>query len=124
MMFLASTGENFFQLLIVLFCFVAVLGLTYLTTKWIAGYQKGLSGKKNLEVVETMQLAANKYVQIIRVGLDVYYVIGVGKEEISLLGQVTREQLMEFPETDGNSGAPVVGFDEILKKFRDKLPKK
>ena len=57
--------SNFFQLLGVLVIFVLVLGLTYLTTKWIASYQKDRSFSKNLQVVETLKLSTNKYIQII-----------------------------------------------------------
>ena len=75
MILLSSTGENLFQLIVVLFCFVIVLALTYYVTRWIAGYQKSQSINKNLAVVETLKLTTNKYVQLIQAGKDTYYVI-------------------------------------------------
>ena len=65
MILLSSTGENIFQLIIVLFCFLIVLALTYYVTRWIAGYQKSQSISKNLSVVETLKLTTNKYIQLI-----------------------------------------------------------
>ena len=100
MILLTSTGESIFQLLVVLFCFVIVLALTYYTTRWIAGYQKSHSFHKNLAVVETLKLTNNKFIQLIQVGKDTYYVIAIGKDEISFLGQVDQEQLKEISDKE------------------------
>ena len=100
------------------------LGLTYLTTKWIASYQKGRSFNKNLQVVETLKLTTNKYIQIIRAG-DAYMAIGIGKDEITFLTMLTKEQLnAESLEELENSSGTVENFSEVLKKFKDHLPKK
>lgn len=116
--------SNFFQLLGVLVIFVMVLGLTYLTTKWIASYQKGRSFNKNLQVVETLKLTTNKYIQIIRAG-DAYMAIGIGKDEITFLTMLTKEQLnAESLEELENSSGTVENFSEVLKEFKDHLPKK
>ena len=116
--------SNFFQLLGVLVIFVLVLGLTYLTTKWIASYQKGRSFSKNLQVVETLKLTTNKYIQIISAG-DAYMAIGIGKDEITFLTMLTKEQLnAESLEELENSSGTVENFSEVLKKFKDHLPKK
>ena len=85
MILLASAGESIFELIVVLVIFVGILFLTYYTTKWIAGYQKGRMVNQNLELIETLKITNNKYVQIIRAGKDKYLVIGVGKDEISRL---------------------------------------
>ena len=97
MILLSSTGESLFQLLIVLFCFVVVLVLTYYTTRWIAGYQKSQSISRNLSVVETLKLTTNKYIQLIQAGKDTYYVIAIGKDEITVLGQLSGDELRELP---------------------------
>ncbi len=121
-----STGSvnSFFQLLGVLVIFVLVLLLTYFTTKWIASYQKGRSYNKNLQVIETLKLTTNKYIQIVKAG-DAYMVIGLGKDEITFLTMLTKEQLSEetLEELENNSGT-VESFSEVLKKFKDHLPKK
>ena len=118
MILLSSTGENLFQLIVVLFCFVFVLALTYFVTRWIAGYQKSQSINKNLAVVETLKLTTNKYVQLIQAGKDTYYVIAIGKDEITVLGELSAEQLKELP-SDAKGD-----FADALQKFKDYLPKK
>ena len=46
-----AQGSSYAQFITVLLVFVVVLGITALTTKWIAGYQKGQSFNRNLKVV-------------------------------------------------------------------------
>lgn len=106
MILLSSTGENIFQLIIVLFCFLIVLALTYYVTRWIAGYQKSQSISKNLSVVETLKLTTNKYIQLIQAGKDTYYVIAIGKDRDHVLGQLQRRAVKRnaFPEYDDPDG--------------------
>ena len=125
MILLSSTGESIFQLLVVLFCFVVVLVLTYYTTRWIAGYQKSHTFSRNLSVVETLKLTPNKYIQLIQAGKDTYYVIAIGKDEISLLGEITKEQLKEIPLSEEGEIPTAKGdFEDILNKVKEHLPKK
>ena len=90
-----SSFSSFMQLLGVLLIFVFVLIITYFTTKWIAGYQKSKSFNKNLRIIETLRLAQNKYIQIIEAG-EVYLVVGIGKDEITMLTTLTKEQLNDI----------------------------
>lgn len=89
---LASGSGSYAQFVAVLVVFVLVLGITALTTKWIAGYQKQQTAGSNIEVVETSRIANNKFVQIVRVG-EKYIAIAVCKETVTLLGEVPSEQL-------------------------------
>ena len=124
MILLSSTGENIFQLIIVLFCFLIVLALTYYVTRWIAGYQKSQSISKNLSVVETLKLTTNKYIQLIQAGKDTYYVIAIGKDEITVLGQLSGEQLKEMPSQNMTIPPAKGDFADALQKFKEHLPKK
>ena len=121
MILLSSTGENIFQLIIVLFCFLIVLALTYYVTRWIAGYQKSQSISKNLSVVETLKLTTNKLIQA---GKDTYYVIAIGKDEITVLGQLSGEQLKEMPSQNMTIPTAKGDFADALQKFKEHLPKK
>lgn len=119
-----SGFSNFMQLLGVLLIFVFVLAITYLTTKWIAGYQKSRSFNKNLKVIETLRLTQNKYIQIIEAG-EVYLVIGVGKDEISMLTTLTKEQLKDLDTYEVTKQKEAgENFQEILNRLKDHLPKK
>lgn len=125
MILLSSTGESIFQLLVVLFCFVVVLILTYYTTRWMAGYQKSHSYNKNLSVVETLKLSNNRYVQLIRVGKHTYYAVAIGKDEVSVIGKIEEEDLVELSDVTSGDIPTVKGdFQDILNKVKERLPKK
>lgn len=89
---LLNTLDSFFQLITLLFIFVVILVLTYFTTRFIAGYQKGKGLGRNIEVIETYKITTNKYIQIIRTG-EQYFAVGVGKDEIHMLTQLDPEKL-------------------------------
>ncbi len=121
----SSIGGGFFQLLGVLLIFVFVLVITYLVTKWIAGYQKGQAIHKNLQVVETLKLTPNKYVQIVEAGTK-YLVIAIGKDEVTLLTTLEKDELKVLPEELQNTDGRKVqeSFQEILDKLKEHLPNK
>lgn len=119
-----SGFSSFMQLLGVLLIFVFVLAITYFTTKWIAGYQKSRTFNKNLQVIETLKLTQNKYIQIVEAG-EVYLVVGIGKDEITMLTTLTKEQLKDLDTYEVTKQTEAgESFQEILKKFKDRLPKK
>lgn len=121
MLLLTSVGESIFQLIIVLFIFVFVLGITYYVTKWLAGYQKAQMFNKNLEVVETLRLTTNKYVQIVRAGEGNYYVLALGKDEVTLLGTIDAEDLKEIDlESQTAENNITLDFKTILEKVSKK----
>jgi flagellar protein FliO/FliZ len=125
MILLSSTGESIYQLIVVLFCFVLVLVMTYYATRWMAGYQKKQSITKNLQVVETLKLSANKYIQLIQAGEDRFFVIAIGKDEITMLGEISAQQLKEIPSAEDMEIPTAKGdFEDILNKFKEHLPKK
>ncbi|MBP3603965.1 MAG: flagellar biosynthetic protein FliO [Lachnospiraceae bacterium] len=107
-----SVADSYLQFMTVLILFVFVLGITYAVTRWIAGYQKNKAICSNLEVVETMRIAGNKYVQIVRAG-GKYLVIAVGKDEVHMLSELTEEELIFSQNQTGN-----IDFGSILDKFK------
>jgi flagellar protein FliO/FliZ len=120
---LDSSFESFLQLIWVLLIFIFVLAITYFTTRWIGGYQKAHSNNKNLAVVETIRVGNNKMICIVRAGIK-YLVVSVGKDEVHLLAELSKEELAELPlETDPGED-PQESFQEVLNKLKDKLPKK
>ena len=119
MLILSAVGESFFQLIFALVVFIGVLALTAFVTKWIAGYQRTQGLNKNLEIVEGIRLASNKYVQIIRAGEDRYFVIAVGKDEVTLLGELSSSELKEIDYTDTSIQLPK-DFKSILENLSRK----
>lgn len=109
MILLAVGMGSYAQLITVLLVFVVVLGITAATTKWIANYQKQQSAGGNIEVIETSRISNTKYIQIIRVG-ETYIAIAVSKDAVTLLGEVSGDQL-KLSGPDRN-----FSFKELLDK--------
>ena len=108
-----GTGDDLARFLTVLLIFVGVLAITLWTTRWIAKYQKMQSSNRNIEVVETCRLTANKYVQILRMG-DTYVAVAVCKDTVTLLGEIPKEQL-DIRSEEGKSS---IDFKGILEKAK------
>ena len=109
---------SYFEFVALLIVFVAVLAATYFFTKWMAGYQKNKTSTGNIEVIETARISTTKYIQIVRIG-GRYVAIGVGKDEITNLGDVSEEELV-FKEVNP---ADNISFKEILDKFKGEKKK-
>lgn len=114
-MTVSNSANSYLQFMTVLILFVFVLAITYWTTKWIAGYQKGKKTNANLEVVETFQIANNKYIQIIRVGQK-YLAVAIGKDSVTMLTEIPEDQLT-FSSSANNEQ---VGFKELFEKMQKK----
>lgn len=99
------------QFITVVVIFILVLGITYLTTKWLAGYQKEKSAGSNVEVLETARITANKYIQIVRCA-DKYLAIAVCKDTVTVLAELEPEQIRI---SEGRQNIKP-DFKEMLKK--------
>lgn len=125
MILLSSSLESFIQLVGALLIFAFVLVITYFTTKWIGGYQKQQMSGRSFQVIDTVRIANNKYVQILKLG-DVYLVVAVGKDEVTMLAKLTEEeiglteeQLVESLQTNTQET-----FQETFDKIRERFSKK
>ena len=114
-MILTVSGSlnSYLQFMTVLILFVFVLAITWFVTKWIGGYQKARSINANIEVVETVSLANNKYIQIIRVGKK-YLAVAIGKDSVTMLTEIPEDQLVLSEGID--AGSP--SFKELLDKLQ------
>jgi flagellar protein FliO/FliZ len=120
---MSSSWESFIQLLGALVIFAFVLVITYLATRWMGGLQKTHSSNKNLRIIETIGVGNNKYISIVEVG-TVYLVVSVGKEEVHLLTEISKDDLKDLSfEDEGNMNLQDT-FAGILKKVKDKVPEK
>ena len=112
----SSAGFNsFMQFLVVLFLFVVVLGITLWTTRWIAGYQKEKMSGSNMEIVDTMRLSSNQYIQIVRIGGE-YIAIAVSKDSVTKLAEIPSEQIILRQPSEGET----LSFKELFSKFWEK----
>ena len=75
------------QFITVLLIFLFVVAITYFTTRYIAGYQKNLIRTGNMELVESLRISNNKYLQIVKTG-NKYLVIAVCKDTVTFLTEL------------------------------------
>ena len=103
--------ERIAQLFTVLLIFAFVLFLTWITTRWAAGFAKKQYFNKNIELIETAQVAPSRFVAIVRVG-GRYLSLGIGKEEVTFLAELDRDELdLAPPDGRPKSGASGSGAD-------------
>ena len=111
-----STGlESVVQFITVLLIFVFVLVITWISTKYMAGIQKDRYKTGNMELIETLRISNNKYMQIVRVGSK-YYCMAVCKDTVTMLGEIQKEEMV-FHE---NSANVHMSFQDIMEKMKHK----
>lgn len=120
-MILAATSlDSFVQLITVLIIFVFVLILTYFTTRWMAGIQKGRSFNKNLRIIETISVGNNKMISIVEAGKK-YIVVSIGKEEVNFLTELKEDELKDLSFKDPqNMTQNTESFSAIMDKLKEK----
>ena len=111
--------EPVVRLITLLLIFGLVLFLTFWTSKFVGGYQKQKMMTGNMEVVETLRIAQNKYLQIVRAG-EQYFVLAIGKDTVSTVGQLNPEELNLKKDTEAL--APY-DFKAILEKAKNSRKK-
>lgn len=116
-MLLSVSGrtDSYVQFLTVLVLFVFVLTITYWVTKWTAGYQKGQTAGSNMEILETIRLSNNKFIQIVRVGRK-YLAVAICKDTVTMLTEIPEQDIVF---SDKNTSG-TLGFKDILEKMQKK----
>ena len=109
-----SSSGSFIQFLTVFILFILVLFICAFTTKFVAGFQKNKMLSGNIHVLETFKIATNKYIQIVRIG-DKVFAIGIGKDSVTLLGELNEETLI-LKETSEFEG---MDFKSVLDKVKN-----
>ena len=112
--------EGAAQFLTVFVIFLAVLAITYYTTRIVGKYQKLQGFNRNFEAIETYRVTGNKFLQLIRVGKR-YFIVAVGKDEISLISEVSEEDIELDP---GVNSVVNDRFKQIFEVARDKITKR
>ena len=111
-----GTGlESVIQFITVLLIFVFVLVITWISTRYMAGIQKDRYKTGNMELIETLRISNNKYMQIVRVG-NKYYCMAVCKDTVTMLGEVRKEDMIF---SDNNVSANM-DFHKILESMKQK----
>ena len=120
MILILSSLDSFVQLITVLVIFILVLIITYFTTRWMAGIQKGRSFNKNLRIIETISAGNNKMISIVQAG-EKYLVVSIGKDEVHYLTELKQEELKDLsfmnPDNQNDKQDP---FAEIFGRLKEK----
>ena len=111
----SGKADSYLQFITVLIIFLFVLLVTYWVTKWTAGYQRSQTANANMEILETIRLSSNKYVQIIRIGRK-YLAVAICKDTVTMLTEIPEQDLVF---SDG-SASKSLGFKDILEKIQNK----
>ena len=119
MLSITNTTCNFLQFIAILIMFVLVIVAAYFVSRWVGTIGQNHYGERNIKVIEGCRVGPNKMVQIVKVGSK-YFVLGVGKDEISYLGEVEEEDL----SISENTINPLPEFQDILAKAKDKMTAK
>ncbi len=112
-----SSVNRIAESLTVLLLFCVVLAVTYLVTRFIAGYQKSQMSQGNIRILETMRISQTKYLQLLQIG-EVYLVIAVCKDSVTMLTTIEKEQLNFeiLPQEEK------LDFKEVLSQFLNQTP--
>ncbi len=119
--FLLSRGvESILRLITAIIIFVFVLALAYFVSRWIGKFQQGMTKGSHITVLETFKIASNKYLQVVKVG-EVYMVIAIGKDSITMLTRLEKEELGDMLSALEQKND---NFAEIFGRFKNQKPKK
>lgn len=118
---MSSRTEAFAQLLTLLIIFIFVLAVTYYVTRFVGNYQKNKLSGSNINILETMRIANNKYIQIVKIGSRVF-AIAVAKDTVSYLCELDEDELIYKESSSGKMLINNDNFKEILEKFKKDKP--
>ena len=118
---MSSRIEAFAQLLTLLIIFIFVLAVTYYVTRFVGNYQKNKLSGSNINILETMRIANNKYIQIVKIGSRVF-AIAVAKDTVSYLCELDEDELIYKESSSGKMLINNDNFKEILEQFKKDKP--
>ena len=121
-----SGWHSFVNILSLLLIFVLVVIMAYFSTKFVAKLQaNNINNKSNIKIVESYRLGNNKFIAIVKIGIN-YYAIALGKEEVTLIDKLDEEGLKINNEgtSEGVDGSSVkLDFKDVLSKIKNKKSK-
>ena len=106
--------DSIISLVSVLILTGLILWLSYAVTKSLG---KGLGTKArgtHMEMVVRLAFSQDKFIAVVRVGSH-YYLIGIASGQISLLAELSEEDLGEALP----AAQPYENFKSIMKKYKD-----
>ena len=106
------------QLITVLVLFVIILVMAYFVSKWVGGFQKARGSGGNIGVIESYRLGPTRLIALIRIGKR-YFAVAMGKDEMSLISEISEDELTF--RAQGDAGG--TGFKELFDRIRQEKQK-
>lgn len=118
MIFLVKSNslEGIIQLIVVFLMFLFVLALAYITARIAGRFQSNIQSQSNIRVLESVRVANNKYIQLIKIG-ERYFAIGLGKDTITCLAEFQEDDLNHVKDLNNPERG---SFKDILSKLQNK----
>ncbi|MCQ2494981.1 MAG: flagellar biosynthetic protein FliO [Lachnospiraceae bacterium] len=114
-LFPGSSGVvSVFKLIGLILLCVLIIAASYFTTKFVGKKQMGRYSKSNFKSLDIYRINGNKFLQIIQVGKR-YFCISVTKDQVSLLAELSREDIVNWPPEASNAG-----FKDVLASIKGK----
>jgi flagellar protein FliO/FliZ len=110
-------GQFFF--LLIIFC--GVMAGAYYVSKLLGTVQYARNRNHTMKIIESISLAPQKTIQLIKIG-DKALVIGVTKDHICFLTDLSLDSIPITDEADGNKN--ILSFEEHLKKWMHQVKNK
>ncbi len=98
-----------------LIAFAVIVAAAYYVSKYFGKYAVKSRENSNIRVVETSRVAPDRYLQIIEAG-GRFFLIGISKNNLSLISELDKEQIKEFEPKEMLH----FSFKEILDKAKSK----
>jgi len=116
---ISTSTDGFAQFLTAILIFLFVLALTYFTTRFIGKIQKNQLNSRNFEAIESYRITNGKYLQLVKVGTK-YVVIGIGKDSVSMICEVSEEDIKLPKEQEAMPDA----FKSLMEKAKMRVGKR
>lgn len=108
-----STGENFLQLIGLIFVLIFILAAAYFTTRLVGNYKNSQLKNSNFKVIDSYRISPNKVMQIVKMG-NKYIVIAVCKDNVNFITELEEsEVLIKEPDKTENQS-----FKQVFEKIR------
>ncbi|MCR5204795.1 MAG: flagellar biosynthetic protein FliO [Lachnospiraceae bacterium] len=75
---------------------ILIIAASYFTTRFVGSRQLKGAAKSNFRSIDIFRISPNKYLQIIEIG-EKYFCIAVSKDKISLIGELSKDDIKNFP---------------------------
>ncbi|MEF9941541.1 MAG: flagellar biosynthetic protein FliO [Lachnospiraceae bacterium] len=108
-----SIGTAVFTLVIV----IAIIYLSYICSKYIA--KRGIGGRSNstyMKVIDQLVIGQDRSIAVIQAGLN-YYLIGITGAGISVLAELSAEDLVALPQDIASTTAMPKDFKEMFQRM-------